>query len=207
MRLGQTYETTLVSHDNQYAVRIISIPARAIHEAYRNILDDLARATEAFDGQLMQPIPSLMRLPVAVSAIVENPSDARYAVFRMLSAIEHPQTDTFSSSILAFAEQISYAELIPFETSPISLHTLADIASYGATTATSVGLVAITHNPWLLITVPTGIVLCGAAQGVSKGLKTGLEYWTLRLLKAPVASTTEPEPPEHAGRRPRHKGW
>ena len=48
-----------------------------------------------------------------------------------------------------------------------------------------VGLVASGSKPLVLIYVPLGIVLCGAATGIAKALSQGLHYRILKLLGLP----------------------
>jgi len=61
----------------------------------------------------------------------------------------------------------------------------------------------ITGEPLLLLTIPTGIIVCGAARGVSQALEIGLRSKLLGLMGVEVPEASKaPEhgpPPEPAG--------
>jgi len=54
----------------------------------------------------------------------------------------------------------------------------------------------VTGDPILLVTVPTGIIVCGGAMGIADGLRAGLRCWILKLMRVPQADQIEPAPPE-----------
>lgn len=85
----------------------------------------------------------------------------------------------------AFAEYLISARIIPFEQSPLSAESLGNIAASTSVTGVGavVGYLIAGPTPLLLITVPAGIIICGAAAGVARGLEDGLRRRITRFIK------------------------
>jgi len=60
----------------------------------------------------------------------------------------------------AFAVYLTRSDVIPFESSPLSSKSLAQVSAMGEGAVTAIGTVA-THDPLLLLAVPAGIIICG----------------------------------------------
>jgi hypothetical protein len=86
--------------------------------------------------------------------------------------------------------------LVPFESSPLSAKALSDLAAAGGGIGAAVGAYA-TGDPLLLLAVPAGIVVCGAAHGLSEALRIGLRAKLLTLIGVddPGTDRGDPEPP------------
>jgi hypothetical protein len=102
----------------------------------------------------------------------------------------------------AFAQYLAYAPVVPFESSPLSPKSLSDLATAGGGIGGALGAY-LTGDPLLLVTIPAGIIVCGAARGVSQALEIGLRSKILGLMgvedpEASKAPEDEP-PPEPAG--------
>ena len=118
---------------------------------------------------------------------------------------EYLQSFAFADErrFLAFAESVVYEPHVPISRSPIagaSLWDLARSASHSGGGAVIGWLAAggsMEPRPILLLTVPIGIVVCGAAAGVAKGLNEGLHGWiTDRLAGGSLHRRIAPgEPP------------
>jgi hypothetical protein len=87
----------------------------------------------------------------------------------------------------AFAEQLVDAPVIPIEESPLSGASLAQLMSRAPDAAGALLGIAVGHDhPLLLvITVPAGIVIVGAATGVAQALNTGLRAKILGWMGVP----------------------
>src|SRR5262249_29369501 len=96
---------------------------------------------------------------------------------------------------LRFAEKVSFEPLIPFEGSPLTSESLAKLATTatGAGFGAFVGFVAFGSGPLLLITVPAGMVICGAAKGIAQALEDGLRDRLLRWIKGEKEPTSKKE--------------
>jgi hypothetical protein len=94
------------------------------------------------------------------------------------------------SPILEFAEYLALAPIVPFEESPLIGSSLGAIFATGSAvgTGTAIGfIVAGGPTPLLALTVPAGIIICGAAVGVAEGLQAGLRHRLTRLIGGPDA--------------------
>jgi hypothetical protein len=115
--------------------------------------------------------------------------------------LETPRADAFAgitdTQCITFAQQISFAQLIPFEESPLDLHSLGSIFSkptvLGIGALVGFAAVGFAATPLLLVTVPAGIVIVGAAKGVGEALEKGLADRLQRFMGMPEpAVTTSP---------------
>lgn len=81
--------------------------------------------------------------------------------------------------------RVAYSEpLIPFEESPLQALSLKDIVhATGVAVGAYVGFVVAGSNPLLFITVPAGMVICGAASGLGRGIEDGLRQRIKYLLR------------------------
>lgn len=89
-----------------------------------------------------------------------------------------------------------YHRVIVVEQSPIDLKSIHDILASGSGAAIGalIGF-SIASGPLLLIAVPTGMLVCGAAAGLAKGLEEGLRVRTNRwLVGAPLRKSKRAKP-------------
>jgi hypothetical protein len=85
-------------------------------------------------------------------------------------------TNIASQALLEFCTQLAYARIIPWESSPLGAESLATLAASSVKAGTvtlgaTVGFIAAGKTPLLLITVPLGIVLCGASVSFAKWIE------------------------------------
>lgn len=74
-----------------------------------------------------------------------------------------------------FADYLANAPLVPIQHSPLEALSLDNIVKTGGTgVGAYIGIVVAGGTPLLFITVPLGMIICGAAAGVGLGLFTGL---------------------------------
>lgn len=92
------------------------------------------------------------------------------------------------SPLNAFTTRAAMEPFVPMENSPLEAQSLVSIvsrSSLGGGTGAVAGLVT-TGSEWaLLVSVPAGIILCGAAQGIAAALDQGLRYHLLRIMNVP----------------------
>jgi len=90
---------------------------------------------------------------------------------------ERSISDRLGIETFQFAEQVSYARLIPFEESPIELTALSTLFTEagGVGVGAYAGWVIADSMPLLFLTVPAGMVLFGAAAGIAFGLQDALK--------------------------------
>lgn len=80
---------------------------------------------------------------------------------------------------------MTYAPVVPFESSPLDAKSLAEIATASGGGATAAVGYAATGDLLVLLVVPAAIILCGAARGVGQALNIGLRYHLLRQMGVP----------------------
>lgn len=192
METIRLYETTVLDHDRKYEAHILVVPKRAFWEGNLSLLENPSMLMAALGLELLQPLYSPDFLPHALIAAIldeENKDEASQRLQRMLAGPQERAFEGIDSTLVEFSHELVFAELVPFEASSPVYRSLASVAILGGVikVGTTVGLVAAGGTPFVLITVPLGIVLCGAAV-----LAVG--YVMQKLVEPP----TPPTPPTPA---------
>jgi hypothetical protein len=182
MKMLQMYETTIMSGESQHAMHVVVVPRRSEptddNAEPMRILDalDLAKLAPTNPSDLakhlalmLSPDVSARDLPQALGTVTQG-SDPSYQP---------------TPSDVRFAEFVAFERVIPFEESPLSLESLAKIVTTatGAGLGAFVGFVAFGSGPLLFVSVPAGMLICGAARGVAQALEEGLRERLLVWLK------------------------
>lgn len=108
--------------------------------------------------------------------------DERHAIFSRL--FENPEILQISRSDADFAEYLTFAPVVPIERSPLEGLSLDQIVQTGGTgVGAYIGIVVAGATPLLFITVPAGMIICGAAAGVGMGLFKGLSDRISQLIR------------------------
>lgn len=151
---GRYYTASFVAaHDEDLAVSFLTIPRPARFQSDPESAADCLGITDLKIIELWgsELLPDLLRdLTTRKSSTSEN--DRR------------------------FFEQLAFGPIIPCESSPLTAHPLASLVQgSGARIGAATGILSGAEEPVLLLTVPLGVVLVGAAVGISRGLAAGLE--------------------------------
>jgi hypothetical protein len=174
MELTQIYETTVAEPGSGIAFRYISIPARSFPDGAVPQAFDLAAD---LDLDILTDVSSASDVPVFLASLIRHEGDEEQV--RLLGADEARGLPEWE-----MAETLAFAELVPFESSPLATESVvgALIKGGGITSGALVGLVSAGPTPLLLLTVPAGMILCGAAAGIAAALEQGLRARLLRRL-------------------------
>ena len=192
MEPAQIYETTIVDRNSPLAARFVVVPARSfVDDEFAGQPEALA---ERFDllGPPRPIAPSF--LPAVMAATFAPPPAAE----ELIDRLSWPEIDFrgvylprwYSNNVQAtadFLNYVSYAEVIPFEASPLDTKSLASVV----TSASGVGIggyfgfIVSGGSPIAAITVPLGMIIGGAAAGVGRGLEEGLYERVLDLIRKP----------------------
>jgi hypothetical protein len=158
MEIFQTYETTIFSRDLDLGATVLVIPARSLRGG---ITPNLHFAAESLFAAQLDPYGSERSYidPQQFASMLSQPMAARDA-----------------AETLAFASYVLTARIIPFESSPLGAESLASIAASSVKAGTvtlgaTVGYIAAGSTPFLLITVPLGIILCGASVSFARWME------------------------------------
>jgi len=229
MEIAQSYETTIADRTTGYELRFLVITQRNLSLPLQQ---DEAAVKAALEGtfglQGTRSIPA-SSLPQAIAGMLR--ADYEEAEFQELQAkalLDHvlpvsppaPVVPT-DTKLLEFAEHVAFSPLVPFEESPLGLVSLASkaaaLSKNGVALGAFIGVVAGGATPLLLLTVPTGIILCATAVAFAKVVdaKRSDIFVNLMGIEAVAGTATSPvtwvneSPPQHGGtkprpRRPRH---
>jgi hypothetical protein len=173
MDILQTYETTISSESGAYSLTVLTIPARSY--GYLSPEEDSLREVAAY---------------LLESPLKEFPSSQSHmALADCILKIVSSQGWQGDESNL-FANYAIAARVIPFEQSPLGAESLSSIAVSSVKAGTiglgaTVGYISAGPTPFLLITVPLGIVLCGASVSFAKWLEENrAKIWGRLLARA-----------------------
>jgi hypothetical protein len=195
MELVQFYETQIADVENGFMARFIVVPRSAMNS--NNLSLDYITGTLGLTVAAIMSSPGV--LSPALAGVLES-SDIRQAVsnFQRLMGARYrsspedegsPEVDRVGP-LVNFTDAVVFRRLIPFETSPLSAESLASLLAkwMGTRGGTAAGGVAalvsvVTGHPILIVLVPGGMILGGAAKGLGRALEDGLYVRILELLK------------------------
>jgi len=172
MNIAQIYETTITDSDRNWLARFLVFPQQAFYE--HEVPTDEPSLREIFGFTELQPLDTASALPRALAVLLAEDREEQFVTAGRRPPLPSlPPSSVIDTTLFNFAEELSFAEVVPFESSLLSLQSLASItlkaAKAGAVPLGAVtALVAVGQNPALLVAVPAGIVLCGGAIAVSK---------------------------------------
>jgi hypothetical protein len=179
--IARLHETYIQDTETAIDARFASLSGSGIAEPYR-----LQRGTEtlAYDLGFQRPRPVMLsQLPAALSLALFD-SDLESFSVPPREWYDWLDAQRRDNDFYRFAEYASYADLIPFEASPLDLRSLASIATAASPLGigVAVAFAVFGSSPLLLVAVPAGMIVCGAAAGVSRALEQGLRHRMLELL-------------------------
>ena len=188
--LHPSYETYLVDDKlgPELALRFVTVPSWS-----------LGRRSEVFRGSILELDLHAMTLEHAARALelrISNTTTALQLPAALESTLQPHMRADFSSvhpesPIGVFATRAAMEPFVPMENSPLEAQSLVSIvsrASLGGGAGAVAGLVT-SGSVWaVLVSVPAGIIICGAAQGIGAALDQGLRYHLLRLMNVPPSA-------------------
>ncbi len=201
----QFYETVIIPTvaGELVTVTVGTIPVRAIAESSRRkdigTLEGLLELVGVDNPHAAIPLKNLRLLTTAVALMIDpelNRSDTLSAVWaRFLGYVDRPEATARSSffsppwwadgrdSALTVGERLVFETSIPFESSPLSGATLSSIISGSGGSALVVTVLEGLASPWLLVAVPTGVVVMKVAHAAGDALGAVVKQRILRWLE------------------------
>lgn len=193
----QWYETTIYNRDGGPPFSFITVPSRSMSDSEIPDIADVQRRLGLRDRPRprMAGVIEPWALPFAIDIALGRDERSLYEPWGPFFLEEHLRGNR-PGGPSPFAQYLAYAPLVPFESSPLSAKALSDLAAAGGGIGAAVGAYA-TGDPLVLLAVPAGIVVCGAAHGLAEALRIGLRARLLRLMGVDDPSTDqrESEPP------------
>lgn len=194
MNPAQIYETTIFNRDRRReAFTFLTVPARSLPTQEMPPMDQIA---DDLGLLLMEPEnPRSFRRnlrPWGLPFLLDGALGRRQA-FRFYFDPDTPFGEKEGPS--RFAEYLAFEAVIPFESSPLGAKSLAALITTTGSVGAALGYAG-SGDPIVLVTVPAGIVLGGAAIGVGAGLAVGLadgiQSRVRRLLEIPESDREDP---------------
>ena len=195
MQAIQFFETTVAERDHNYAVHFITLPTRAMEGERQKFLTGELENTDRKWADLLgglglqnfEALP-LSLLPYAIALMLQG-----YTAEAISDRLQRKDFDDLLPELVSFAEYASFAQVVPFEQSPLDLHSMAEILTKGSPLAIGVwlGIAAMggTTGPVLFGAVATGIIFVFGAEAVGISLR----YHILHFLRVPGNSSEEQE--------------
>jgi hypothetical protein len=167
----QFFATTLRDrYQPQQSLSFVFLPARSLKNNKVPAWNQISNLLEPFF--LPPKEVSAAQLPLALASLL--PTTGPLPPFAWLD-LPSGVPITIDPNQLGFAEYVAFAEVVPFEESPLKGKSPLAIA---ALAGAQIGLLAGGPTPLLFITVPSGILLCTAAVVIGPHIGE----WVNRLL-------------------------
>lgn len=195
---AQWYETTIYNREGEQAFTFVTVPARSRSDTEIPGISAVQRQLGLRDrrrGPRMAGLIEPWALPFAIDIALGRDERSFYEPWGPFFIDEHLRGN-HPGGPSPFAQHLAYAPLVPFESSPLSAKALSDLAAAGGGIGAAIGAYA-TGDPLLLLAVPTGIVVCGAAHGLADALRIGLRAKLLQFMGVddPAADRNDSEKP------------
>lgn len=169
--MRQYYQTTLIDEYSEISGTFIVLPSKYIRQ---NILekdtDKVIKLLGFTKSHSISPGWLIKAVAIASTGNVENldvwpTTDKESLKFHKIE-----------NKYYRFAEYATMANIIPVEHSPLSGDSIGNliVSASGVGIGGYVGFVIAAGSPWILISVPAGMIFFGAAAGVARGLEEGL---------------------------------
>jgi len=180
------YESTILTDNSEHGAHLIVLPSASATILKNLTLDDLL--TELG----MQKITSVSAanlapsLAVLFSRAVESDKVRNALLSAASRQFRPPDTDIeYAKSDLRFAELVAFEPVVPIEESPLAAGVLVSLVTKasGVAIGAFAGFVAVGPSPLLLVTVPAGMIICGAVKPLADALESGLRDKLQDLLK------------------------
>jgi len=188
MQISHIFENTVIEKESDLAAQFLVVPDRSFSNPSLLEADQLLKVLHIKNVKKLRPTEMVSYFSLMLAK--DDPEIIK----------DQPQVlkeKLYGSKYFDFAEQLIFGKHVPFEHSPIELESLGNLVAKasGIGVGAYVGFVISGTSPLLLLTVPAGMVICGAAAGVSRALEDGLKEKLLKLLKKEKSSMKHKEKP------------
>ncbi len=166
----QLYETTIYDRDGGQAFSFVTVPARSLVPTrtpsfVQELAQELSIRPADAPGRLLDPLEA-WSLPffLDVSMGLREGTESFGWVSLPVTVATAPPSP--------FAQYLTYAPVVPFESSPLAAKSLAELIVGGGASG-AVGYVS--GHPFLVLYVAAGIVICRGAHGLGRGVAEALQ--------------------------------
>lgn len=179
----QSYETTIFNRDGGESFTFLSVPSRSMIGGEVPDLSTVQARLGLRDRPRRPRLAGVIdpwAVPFAIDIALGRDERSFYEPWGPFLVEEHLSGNRPGGPSL-FAQYLAYSPVVPFESSPLGPKALSDLAAAGGGIGAAVGAYA-TGDLLLLLVVPAGIVVCGAAHGLADALRIGLRAKLLQLM-------------------------
>ena len=191
----QIYETTVYNREGRgQAFTFLTIPSRSLTDGQ---VPPVKRLAHDLSVLFMDDGPRAFRRnlrPWGLPFLIDGALGRRDS-FHFYFDPDTPFGEKTGPS--RFAEYLAFEAIVPFESSPLGAKSLATLVGATGTAGAALGYAA-SGDPIVLVTVPAGIIIAGAAIGVGAGaavgLAEGIRHQLCRLMGVPEDAPADPAP-------------
>lgn len=186
MAIIQIYETTILEHESDCGLGLLVVPARSM--PMNELRATPAELLERLDLEMGERV-SPRDVVKAIAALLWGQMDRGHPLEIYSALLDRDMGGIIGDrAVIQFAEEASFARLVPFEQSPIDLESIVSLFTKASSTSgvalgAYAGWAVAGPTPLLFVSVTGGMLLFGAAAGIASALQEGLRYRFLRWLK------------------------
>jgi hypothetical protein len=164
---AQVFSTTLYDRHQPKQLSFVFIPARSLTNGFVPELGAVKDIVDPNANFFHSIAPSY--LPAALASLLAEPAAPNPFSWVMPLPLTPGQIWVEPNSV-GFAEYVAFSESLPIEESPLRSKSLMAVT---VATGAKIGLIAGGATPFVLLTVPAGIILCmaGVVFGPALGEK------------------------------------
>ena len=181
--VAQIHETTIADTSSDLSAHFVTVPARSLgggsylFQGSEGPLEEigLLRIADVPFGGVARSLAALL-----VSEGVED-------FLRRFDQGFEEETRHASTQLpkpFEFAEYLTFARVLPFEQPSLSAESLGNILTAQGRGEAGYMYHEVTKTPLLAVAIPSGMVICGSAPGMTRALDSGLRQRLLELVKS-----------------------
>jgi hypothetical protein len=152
---AQLFSTTLYDRHQPQSLSLVFIPTRSLAVGISRDLNSVKDFVDPNANFFHTIAPSYLPAALASLLVLAAAPDP----FSWAQQLPPPGQVWIDPNSIGFAEYVAFAENLPFEESPLKSKSLMAVA---VATGAKIGLIAGGATPFVLLTVPAGIILCTA---------------------------------------------
>jgi hypothetical protein len=171
MKPLKMYESTILTDISSHAAHLVVLPSASVMNSEAIALDDLLAELGMRKIAAVRAANLAQTLAILLSPAAEGDKVESALVLAASAQVEAE----YARSDLQFAEIVAFDPIVPIEQSMLSAGILANLVkASGVTIGAFAGFVAVGPSPLLFVTIPAGMIICGAAKPLAEALESGL---------------------------------
>jgi hypothetical protein len=182
-RISQVYETTIADVVSDLSAHVVTVTARSLGGS-SYLFRSPGGLLEALGLFRLADVPMGGVVHSLAACLVSGDVAEFLRKFDEGFEAESKYSGTMLPAHFLFAEYLTFARVIPFEWSSLSVESLGNILTAQGRGQAGFAYYEGTETPLLVVAIPAGMVICGSSPGVGKALEAGLRRKILNLVKS-----------------------